>query len=47
MIIIMAYGQLADEEIENHKPSVVFVDEKNAIVRVTNYEKHGLLADMK
>lgn len=47
MIIIMAYGQLADAEIESHKPSVVFVDEKNAIVRVTNYEKHGLLADMK
>ena len=46
-VIIMAYGQLSDEEVKTHKPSVVFVDEKNAIVRVTNYEKHGLLADMK
>ncbi len=47
VVIIMAYGQLNDEEVKTHKPSVVFVDEKNAIVRVTNYEKHGLLADMK
>ena len=28
-IIIMAYGQYDPEEAKNHKPSVVFVDEKN------------------
>ncbi len=46
-IIIMAYGQFTPEEAKNHKPTVVFVDERNKINRVTNYEKHGLLKDMK
>ena len=46
-VIIMAYAQVNEEEIETHKPSVVFVDEKNRIARLTNYEKHGLLADVK
>jgi hypothetical protein len=26
---------------------VVFVDEKNQVERVTNYEKHGRLEDMR
>lgn len=46
-VIIMAYALFSEEERYNHKPSVVFVDEKNAITRITNYEKHGLLNDMK
>lgn len=45
-IIIMAYAQLSSEEAETHKPSVVFVDEKNHISRITSYEKHGRLEDM-
>lgn len=46
-IIIMAYGQYSSEEAaSHHKPAVVFVDEKNQISRVTNYERHGLLKDM-
>ena len=45
-IIIMAYGQYSSEEAASHKPAVVFVDEKNQISRVTNYERHGLLKDM-
>jgi aspartate 1-decarboxylase len=45
-IIIMAYAQLTPEEAKNHKPSVVFVDDQNHILRKTNYEKHGLLKNM-
>lgn len=45
-IIIMAYCGCNAEEAKNHKPKVVFVDDENSIVRVTNYEKHGLLEDM-
>jgi aspartate 1-decarboxylase len=42
----MCYANLSEEEADTHKPSVVFVDEDNHIVRKTNYEKHGRLADM-
>ena len=46
-VIIMAYGHYEPEEAKNHRPPVVFVDEENRISRVTSYEKHGLLRDMK
>lgn len=46
-IIIMCYASMTPEEAKEHKPNVVFVDEKNKIVRKTNYEKHGLLIDME
>ena len=46
-IIIMAYGQYTPEEAKNHRPTVVFVDEQNKPARITRYEKHGLLEDMK
>lgn len=46
-IIIMCYAQLDEKEIEHHKPLVVFVDEENKISHITNYEKHGLLADQQ
>ena len=45
-IIIMAYCTCDSEEAKNHKPKVVFVDDENRPVRVTNYEKHGRLEDM-
>ena len=46
--IIMSYAQMTPEEIKNdYHPTVVFVDEKNKISRVTTYEKHGLLKDME
>lgn len=45
-IIIMAYAGYDQQEAEEHKPAVVFVDENNHISRITNYEKHGLLKDM-
>ncbi len=43
-IIIMAYGIMDTNEAKSHKPSVVFVDERNKINKVTQYEKHGCLA---
>lgn len=42
-IIIMAYAQMTPDEAKAHKPTVVFVDENNKPVRVTGYEKHGML----
>lgn len=44
-VIIMAYANMSPEEAKNHKPTVLFVDEKNNIVRKANYEKHGLLKE--
>ena len=44
-IIIMAYAQLTPDEARDHKPTVLFVDEDNRIVRRANYEKHGLLTE--
>lgn len=46
-VIIMAYAQMTGEEAKAHRPAVVFVDEKNRPVRITAYEKHGLLEDME
>ncbi len=42
-IIIMAYAVMTPEEAKKHKPTVLFVDEKNNLTRKANYEKHGLL----
>lgn len=42
-IIIMCYAQMTPEEHRENKPKVVFVDDKNKISRISNYEKHGLL----
>lgn len=46
-IIIMSYASLTAEEAKSFKPTVVFVDDKNKLSRVTNYEKHGQLIDME
>ncbi len=46
-VIIMAYAQMTPDEARQHKPQVVFVDENNKPVRITEYEKHGLLEDME
>lgn len=40
-IILMSYAQVTPEEAKEMRPTVLFVDEKNQITRVTNYEKHG------
>lgn len=44
-IILMSYADLTPEEAKEHKPHVVFVDDKNQISRVTRYEKYGRLYD--
>ena len=44
-VIIMAYAQMTPEEARWHKPTVIFVDQDNKIVRKANYEKHGLLIE--
>ena len=43
-VIIMAYAQMTPQEAEQFLPAVVFVDENNAIERITSYEKHGEIA---
>lgn len=40
-IILMAYAQMTPKEASELRPTVLFVDEKNKVTKVTNYEKHG------
>lgn len=40
-IILMAYTQVTPEEAKALRPTVLFVDDKNHVTKVTNYEKHG------
>lgn len=40
-VIIMCYASMSPEEAQKHLPTVVFVDKKNQIEKVTQYEKHG------
>lgn len=40
-IILMAYAQVTPEEAQAMRPTVLFVDDKNQMTKVTNYEKHG------
>ncbi|WP_294750267.1 aspartate 1-decarboxylase [uncultured Ruminococcus sp.] len=42
-VIIMAYANMTPEEIKTHRPKVVFVSDKNEVVRLADYEKHGEL----
>jgi len=42
-IIIMAYCQVNAEEAKEHKPKVVFLNDKNEIESIKSYEKHGQL----
>lgn len=44
-IILMSYAQMTPKEAAEHHPKVVFVNEENQIVRVTNYEKYGKLTE--
>lgn len=43
-IIIMAYADMTPEEAKEHRPYVVFTDEKNGIARISRYEKQGELS---
>lgn len=40
-IILMAYANVTPEEAQEMCPIVLFVDEKNQVIKVANYEKHG------
>ncbi len=42
-VIIMAYADMTPDEIKEHAPKVVFVDDRNRIESVASYEKHGEL----
>ena len=44
-VIIMAYALMQPEEVRTFRPSVVFVDSSNRVIRVADYERHGRLAD--
>lgn len=43
-VILMAYCQMEAEEVKDHKPYVVFVDEDNKIAKISRYEKYGELS---
>ncbi|WP_347254192.1 aspartate 1-decarboxylase [Leminorella grimontii] len=45
-VIIMCYAQFTPEEAKAHRPTVLFVDDANAVQRVSRYERHGRLEDM-
>lgn len=45
-VIIMCYAAMEESEIEANPPRVVFVDDDNAVERITRYERHGRLSDM-
>jgi len=42
-VIVMAFCAMSPEEAKTHRPTVVFVDEKNAISEITYYEEHGMI----
>jgi aspartate 1-decarboxylase len=43
-IIIMCFAQMDAAEAKETKPKVVFMGEGNCVEKVTNYEKHGVIA---
>jgi len=44
-VIIMSYAYMTPEEAAKAAPKVVLVNDKNELVRVAEYEKHGQLID--
>ena len=44
-VIIMAYADMEPEEAKENKPTVLFVNDDNKIIRKSNYEKYGKLSD--
>lgn len=40
-IIIMAYCNINQADVEKHKPVVVFVNDRNEVVEIKNIEEHG------
>lgn len=46
-IIVMSYAVMTPEELKENPPRVVFVDDRNQVSRVSNYEKHGRLENLE
>ncbi|NCA97943.1 MAG: aspartate 1-decarboxylase [Clostridia bacterium] len=42
-VIVMAFCTMSPEEAKTHRPTVVFVDDKNVISEITYYEEHGMI----
>ncbi len=40
-LIIIAYASFSEEELEKYKPTIVLVDEKNAVTHIENEIKGG------
>ncbi|MBU2700666.1 aspartate 1-decarboxylase [Sporomusaceae bacterium BoRhaA] len=40
-VIIMTFAIFDEKEMENYQPTVVFLDESNGIVHITQSEQHG------
>lgn len=45
LVIIVSYGYLSSDEMNAHKPKVVFVDERNRISAKADVERNPALAD--
>lgn len=43
-IIIMCYVELTPDEAKTHKPKVVFVDDDNHMIKLSDAEKHGQIS---
>lgn len=43
-VIIISYAMLSSEELQSHKPTVVFVDENNKPVKLSDHELHATIA---
>ena len=43
-IIIMCYVELTPDEAKTHKPTVVFVDDDNHMIKLSDAEKHGQIS---
>ncbi len=43
-VIIISYAMLSSEELASHKPTVVFVDENDRPVKLTDHELHATIA---
>lgn len=44
IVIIMSFVSIDSEDAKDHRPKVVFVDEKNKITKIGDYEKHGTIS---
>ncbi|NUU63246.1 aspartate 1-decarboxylase [Bacillus sp. FJAT-27264] len=42
-VIIISYAMLSQEELQSHKPTVVFVDELNKPVKLADHEIHATI----